>query len=790
MSIRLWTHERSGSLRRLIGTFLALALASGVATVPEAWTTTYYVSTSGSNANTPAQAQNPATPWKTLSFALAQTLAPGDVVQAQPGTYDTPGNGEAFPLALVNAVTLQGDPTNPASTKISAPAANAVFANNNSLSSATTLSGFTITHDADGTIPALSFVVSSSVSMTPNITRNAFLGLTNGTAISIGDEGSGTTRAWTGIIDHNTFSQGLLGTVVQADESGTGGTFSPIITNNTFTGQTEAGVALVVASSFGGTVQPTIQNNTMTGELGFGIQGVMSLTSSGAAFKPSVLQNQITAKAGVSFSLRSFNVGTSAVEFSPTISGNTVTNGSSGIVVTVGTSSSSAGTAGTFTSDVTISGNTLSGQTPFPSIVAAFQPLGKTAIGTFNATWTIDNNTVTGPGLLGILVQTTSQSQTAGHSLGTAGGSLKINVTNNVVTNAGTDGVLAFLPGVTAPNLNRAVHVQGNTVSGAGLSGIDVNYTPVGSKVLSEDTQVRDNYLHGNAQVGLEIASPFDALKTGGGAPLVHCNTITGNLGNGIQHDGSASFAVDYGTAGSPGNNTLSGNTTSGGFDFNNQASLSQTAQNNWWGSASGPNPATQINGSVNYIPFLTQAPSAAMIPLTVTLVNDVPPTGPSIGDTLRYTATINMSNTCGCSQAVFTSAIPANVTEQAGSASTSQGAVVSENPITVNLGSLLASSPPITVQWNVVVNSGTAVSAQGFLSCNGASLPSNDPSNPTPNSPTVTALVMQAIAAVPTLGEAGIAALTVGLLLAGLAVLRRRRLGEAAAGDSYPPAP
>jgi len=788
MIIRLWTQKRPGSLRRVIGTVLALALASGVATVPEAWTATYYVSTSGSNANTPAQAQNPATPWKTLTFALAQTLTPGDTVQAQPGTYDTPGNGETFPLALVNSITLQGDPANPASTKISAPTANAVFANNTTLSNATMLTGFTVTHDAASAVPALSFNVSSGVFMTPFITHNAFVGLTNGIAILIGDEGGGTTRAWTGTIDHNTFSQGLLGIRVQADGSGTGGTFSPLISNNTFTGQTQAGVSFAIRSSFGGIAQPTIQNNTMTGELGTGIRGDMSLTSSGATFKPLVLQNQITANAGVSFSLHAFNVGKGAVEFSPTISGNTVTNGSTGIVVTVGTSSSSAGTAGTFTSNVTISGNTVSGQT-LDRIVAAFQPLGTPAIGTFNANWTIDNNTVTGPGGAGILVQTTSNS--GGHNLGTASGALQLNVTNNVVTNSSDDGVRAYLPGVTAPNLSRAVHLQGNTVSGSVESGINLNYNLTGSKVLSEDTQVRDNYLHGNTQAGLEFSSPFDAARGTGGLPLARCNTITGNMGDGIRHDSSASFPVDYGTTGSPGNNTLSGNTTSGKFDFDNQVSTSQTAQNNWWGSATGPNPATQIQGNVKYIPFLTMPPSVAMIPLTATVVNDVPPPGPSIGDTFKYTATITMSNTCGCSQAVFTSAIPANVTEQTGSATTSQGAVVSENPIQVNLGSLTASSPPITVQWNVVVNSGTSVSAQGFLSCNGASLPSNDPSNPTPGSPTVTALVaQQPIAAVPTLGETGIAVLIGGLLLAALAVLRRRRRWDAAASDSHPPAP
>src|ERR1700724_3189470 len=261
-----------GPLRRVVSAVVALALASGGATVREAWTATYYVATTGSNGNTPAQAQNPATPWKTLTHALAQPLATGDVIQVQPGTYDSVVNGETFPLSLVDGVTVKGDPNNPSSTTVTAPAGNAVFVNQSSLSNLTALTGLTITHDTVDTAPDLSFSVSSSATMAPQITFNRFVGSGNGQedGIDITDEGGNTTRGFPGLID-----------------------------NNTFTTLSFAAIDIHVDSSFGGTVAPLIQGNTVSGALVGAILGQMSLTSSGsgATFQPTVQNNTLGADA-------------------------------------------------------------------------------------------------------------------------------------------------------------------------------------------------------------------------------------------------------------------------------------------------------------------------------------------------------------------------------------------------------------------------------------------------------------------------------------------------------------
>src|SRR5262245_37053994 len=64
------------------GALLGLLLA------PQAvFARTFYVDTvSGSNLNTVAQAQNPATPWKTIKRALGVAIG-GDTVIVKPGTY-------------------------------------------------------------------------------------------------------------------------------------------------------------------------------------------------------------------------------------------------------------------------------------------------------------------------------------------------------------------------------------------------------------------------------------------------------------------------------------------------------------------------------------------------------------------------------------------------------------------------------------------------------------------------------------------------------------------------------
>lgn len=70
---------------RITAVTLALVTAFFVS---QARSATYYVATTGNDANTAIQAQNIATPWKTIQKA-ADTMVAGDTVEVQAGTYNT-----------------------------------------------------------------------------------------------------------------------------------------------------------------------------------------------------------------------------------------------------------------------------------------------------------------------------------------------------------------------------------------------------------------------------------------------------------------------------------------------------------------------------------------------------------------------------------------------------------------------------------------------------------------------------------------------------------------------------
>jgi hypothetical protein len=76
-------HPTMHSLNPVKWIFHMLLGVSAVTSLPAA---TYYVSTSGNDANTPAQAQNIATPWRTIHKA-AQTMVAGDICNIRGGTY-------------------------------------------------------------------------------------------------------------------------------------------------------------------------------------------------------------------------------------------------------------------------------------------------------------------------------------------------------------------------------------------------------------------------------------------------------------------------------------------------------------------------------------------------------------------------------------------------------------------------------------------------------------------------------------------------------------------------------
>ncbi|MFM7201013.1 MAG: MopE-related protein [Myxococcota bacterium] len=92
---------------KLVHTSMAAWMLSGAGTHPALAATFYVNALSGDDTRGGTDAQNPDTPWKTLSRATAESLQPGDIISIAAGTYNT-ALGETFPINLPNGVAVVG----------------------------------------------------------------------------------------------------------------------------------------------------------------------------------------------------------------------------------------------------------------------------------------------------------------------------------------------------------------------------------------------------------------------------------------------------------------------------------------------------------------------------------------------------------------------------------------------------------------------------------------------------------------------------------------------------------
>ena len=76
---------------------------------------------------------------------------------------------------------------------------------------------------------------------------------------------------------------------------------------------------------------------------------------------------------------------------------------------------------------------------------------------------------------------------------------------------------------------------------------------------------------------------------------------------------------------------------------------------------------------------------------------------GPSPGDTIRYTVAINNTGNTAATAVVFTDPIPTYTTVVAGSVTTTQGTVNSEDPVDVTIGDIAAGAT-VAITFDVLV--------------------------------------------------------------------------------------
>ena len=789
--------DRWGCFRRSVGVWLVLTLVLGTAVVPEAWAVDYYVDTGGNDSNDGSSGA----PWKTLTFALGQ-VANGDVIHMAPGLYDTPGNGEAFPLALVDGVAILGNVADPSQVEIEVPGSDGyVFYNNDTpLSASTRLAGVTLRDDGSADTVLMWFGVGSAT-MSPQIDHDVFTGNSGDDEAISYDDINAMAGTFTPTIDSNDFENLYTGVWQYDLQNGPGQVFSPVITNNTFTAN-DYPISYSMSSDAEGTVGGLVQDNTFSGTTyediyvefyplyyGSGLVFNPTITAndmqSGAStnvvaylygysyegdatFAPVISNNTMDAtdynvemsgyydyidgdytvapvisgntmtgatSAAVSLYLTTFSVDSSAQRnvLAPTITNNTITaNGGDGVVVDL-----SDWSYGQIEGTATIEGNTISGASYGIQWAMSYMYYGT------GMDWSIviSNNTITSPTSDGISFSMESMSFSG------TGAVFNLTIEGNTITDAGSYGINAY-PAYSwyADNeLTETVLIRGNTVTGSVGDGLWLYFSDQTSNTL--DARITDNIITGNGSDGLDIESN----DLGSNGIQVACNVFTGNGANGINQDDGNDPPVDYGggNLSSPGDNVIMSNT---GFDFYNNEVDPVMAENNWWGSTV---PATidanisdneeATGGAVDFEPFLMSAPTVTVnAPLTDSVFNDVAPPGPSIGDTLLYTAVIDTSG-CGDLAMTFTATVDPNTTVVPGSVTTTQGVVQADVPPTVDLGYLPAGTAA-TVTWRVVVNGGTSVQTQGTVTAtkSGATL-TDDPDVGGSADPTVTVLAAPA---------------------------------------------
>ncbi|MEJ2188536.1 MAG: DUF1565 domain-containing protein, partial [Acidobacteriota bacterium] len=314
--------DRWGCFRRSVGVWLVLTLVLGTAVVPEAWAVDYYVDTGGNDSNDGSSGA----PWKTLTHALGQ-VADGDVIHMAPGLYDTPGNGEAFPLALVDGVAILGNVADPSQVEIEVPGSDTnVFANTDTpLSASTRLAGVTLRDDGTADTTLMWFGVGSAT-MSPQIDHNIFSGDSALDEAVSYDDISSMAGTFTPTIDNNDF-ENLYTAIWQYDlQNGPGQVFSPVITNNTFTAN-DYPISYTMSSDAEGTVGGLVQDNTFTGTSDEEIYVYFYplYYGAGLVFNPTITANDM--QSGASTNVVAYLYGYSyegGATFAPVITNNTM----------------------------------------------------------------------------------------------------------------------------------------------------------------------------------------------------------------------------------------------------------------------------------------------------------------------------------------------------------------------------------------------------------------------------------------------------------------------------------
>ena len=788
---------------RFLAVFLTAWLLFGA---PVLSAVTFYVNaTTGSDGNSAIQAQSGASPWKSITKAIGDpAVMPGDTIQVMPGLYDTVGNGETFPLMLVDGVAILGNISDPTLTTISAPAGTHAFFNNGgSLSASTRLAGFTLTHDTQTADDRLVFInMQTSDIQSPRIDHNRFLSDDDDEdrGVYFEDDSTGPGE-FTGIIEDNEFDTVWAAVWGLVNEPGAN-VMSPLVRNNTFT-NCDYPLNFTASSSAAGTIAPMVTGNRTTGTTEADIFLWVETNEDGLMFSPTVTGNSFTGEGSGFFAVAYGDLSSAeSLTITPTIENNTFSGHTNGGYFYFYASWGS----GNVNADVSVSNNTFT-----DSGGIQFYNTGADSGVDFENTVNFNGNRFIGGEFSAIyfeaeLVNGASDFDVTYNANGNyinkeasflsdaitfnlqdvradPEDSFTLNAIGNLVRGGDPDdpNTIGFAEGIFIlmeypTNYDSfSATLRGNTLTRLIEDGIDLDLSGL-FEGGSADVQIRDNHMSENGLAGLDVLW-FDPNEVIAEPITVRCNTFTSNDFPGVYLPGYLGAEPNFGTdPNDPGLNSFVGNDIFfGPYELYTDEANPILAQGNWWGTTTGIDDLIRDDnedggaGAVDFSNFLTSAPTTTVVDdMMLTLIDDVDPVGPSMGDTLRVTVTLDASGTCTGAFYHYEGPIPANSTYVQDSLTTTDGYPIQPLPWT---------NDPVFVQGIEIPPGGSATITYDVIAGEGMELTTDGSveSGNIGNQAVGPASVELATASIPTVGEWGMIVLSLMLIMTSLVVIRRR---------------
>jgi len=674
-------------------------------------------------------------PWRTLAHALASVQA-GDTVHAVAGSY-----GVSSPLALVDGVALVG--AGAGSTSVTGPFGHPTFEmGDQPLGPDTRLEGFTF-HGGSSVYDAVILVRLGAAVIAPTIVGNVFDAY-GGTAILVQSQAA-AGGAFSARIAENT----LCGFADFDIELHAGGphVIAPVIENNIFECGDAGSLVFAAVGDWSGTISPEVRGNRFAGAVVFSA-GYLPVERS-IDLRPVLDSNQ---------GFFRFDLYPHEPEAGGSLVGDiTVTGDASGHSNVLVLCSSPNGPA--------------IGKSPAGTVTLDHAADWPHPVSTRTGRPALDDRGSVAPG--GAASQRAAAPSSLRFSARGADLSLWIDLASSTDRWVGgvdvelvdnqVDQVAIDLGDATVP-IHRTVLMAENRITPRLASGVIATIGGAGSGSF----RMEGNSIQASGPEAMGVVLHSDDW---GGDVSLECNEISSAWRDAV-HLEHAAASVDLGGGTLTGGlNSLEGHP----YGLSISAPDPVSAQHNWWGTSDASEVASRIFGPAVYEPFLTAPPGIDVTAsLVAAVVDDTAPPGPSIGDTLEYTAEITVPDAaCGDRALRFEITTPDNVTLVPGSVTSDIGEVLSEQPIAVAID-WLGKGGTAVVRWQVVVDSGTQVVSQGTVGSERvADRPTDDPSQPGDSDPTVVELVVAR--AVP-IGPAAAVALGAAIAAAGAALLRRRR--------------